>query len=174
MTTTNDLNIQDELELGQWITLQDSLIFPLEIDYVWSAFDNFLELLRFFSGTTDVELETDSGKPANSPGAIVRFDFQGSLVRNRLLYNNRQNYVWKMDIPEANKTFTLYIVTISARKVDEQHTEVTMNVEFVLQSQNREERAETLQIIKKHLTDHINEIMLFLEQRDGKEFKSAS
>ncbi len=173
MTTTNDLNIQDELEFGQWISLQDSLVFPLEINYVWSAFDNFLELLTFFSGTTDVELETDSGKPTNTPGAIVRFDFQGSLVRNRLLYNNRQNYVWKMDMPEANKTFTLYIVTFSAHKVDEQHTEVKINVEFVLQSQNREERAETLQVIKQYLTHHIKEIMQFLEKRDGKTLLSA-
>ncbi|MFN6567022.1 hypothetical protein [Dendronalium sp. ChiSLP03b] len=173
MTKTNNLITQDELDWGQWITLKDVQIVPLEIEYFWSAFDNYLEFLKGFSGRTNVELETDDGKPTDRPGAIVRFDFQGSLVRDRLLYNDRQNHVWKMDIPEATNLFTLYVVTISARKIDDHHTEVSITVELVLQSHNREERAEALQTLKAYLPKRIAEIIKFLQHRDGEAFKLA-
>ena len=165
--TTNNVSNADELEFGKWITLKDDRIIPLEIDYFWSAFDNDLEFLKGFSGHTDVELETDAGKPADGPGAIVRFDFQGSLVRDRLLYNDCQNHVWKMDIPEATNLFTLYIVTISATKVDEEHTKVSIMVELVLQSQNLEERSQALKTLKTYLAKRIPEIIRFLQNRDG-------
>lgn len=173
MTTTNNSTTRDELNFGEWISLKNVQIVPLQIEYFWSAFDNYLEFLKGFSGRTNVELETDSGKPANSPGAIVRFDFQGSLVRDRLLYNDRQNHVWKMDIPEATNLFTLYIVTITAQKVDDNHTEVSITVELVLQSQNREERAQSLQTLKAYLPKRIGEIIKFLQHRDGQAFKLA-
>ncbi|BBD57401.1 hypothetical protein NIES2109_01670 [Nostoc sp. HK-01] len=174
MALTTELKTRDELDFGAWISLNNVQIVPLEINYFWSAFDNYLEFLTGFSGRTNVELETDAGKPTNSPGAIVRFDFQGSLVRDRLLYNDRQNYVWKMDIPEATNLFTLYIVTITAQKIDDNYTKVSITVEFVLQSQNREERAQALQTLKAYLPKRIGEIIKFLQHRDGQGFKLAS
>jgi hypothetical protein len=173
MTKIETLNPRNELDFGKWISLKDVQIIPLEIEYFWSAFDNYLEFLKGFSGRTNVELETDAGKPADGSGAIVRFDFQGSLVRDRLLYNDRQNHIWKMDIPEATSLFTLYVVTITACKVDDSHTEVSITVELVLQSQNREERAQALQTLKAYLPKRIPEIIKFLQHRDGEAFKLA-
>lgn len=173
MIKTNDLKTPEQLEFGQWISLKNVQIVPLQIDYFWSAFDNYLEFLKGFSGRTNVELETDDGKPADGPGAIVRFNFQGSLVRDRLLYNDRQNHVWKMDIPEATNLFTLYVVTITAEKIGDNHTKVSITVELVLQSQNREERAQALQTLKAYLPKRIGEIIKFLQHRDGRAFKLA-
>ena len=171
--TTNTSKSSDELEFGQLITLNHMEIVPLEIEYFWSAFDNYFEFLKSFSGRTDVELETDNDKPKGGPGAIVRFDFQGSLVRNRLLYNDRKNHVWKMDIPEATNLFTLYIVTFKANKVDDNYTQVSITVELVLQSRDRQARADALQTLRTYLPKRIGEILRFLQRRDGDKFKLA-
>ncbi|MBE9016305.1 hypothetical protein IQ272_09165 [Chroococcidiopsidales cyanobacterium LEGE 13417] len=85
MTTIETLNSTNELDFGKWISLKNVQIVPLEIEYFWSAFDNYLEFLKGFSGRDNVELETNAGKPADGPGAIVRFDFQGSLQVGKCL-----------------------------------------------------------------------------------------
>ncbi|WP_017314367.1 hypothetical protein [Mastigocladopsis repens] len=166
MTSTINMDTTDELEYGTWISLKNVQMVPFSIDKFWSAFDDYLTFLNSFSGRTNVELETGFGKPKNTPGAIVRFDFMGSIVRDRLLLNDKKNHVWRMDIPEATPLFTLYNVTFSAREVGDQ-AEVTIIVEFVLQSENRSERAEALKTLKEFLPKRIPEIVKFIQERDG-------
>jgi hypothetical protein len=158
-------NSTDELEYGRWISLQDVQTIPFDVDYFWSAFDDYLSLLKSFSGRQDVKSETGFGIPLDGPGAIVRFDFKGSVVRDRLLINDRVNHVWKMDIPEATPLFTLYHVTFSAREVTG-GTEVKINVDFVLQSEKRQERADALKTLKEFLPKRISEIIKFLKEKN--------
>ena len=160
----------DVLEKGAWITLKHSELVPLNIDYFWSAFDNYLDFLKGFSGRNDVELEIDSNKPENGPGAIVRFDFQGGLVRDRLLHNDKVNHIWRMDIPEATSLFTLYNVMFSGGFVDDSLTEVSIKVEIVLQSNVREEREQALRTLLEYIPKRISEIVNYLKKRDGDKF----
>ncbi|MEG4837913.1 hypothetical protein [Microcoleus sp. B9-D4] len=169
MNSTNNLDSTDELEYGSWISLHNVQTVPLSVDHFWSAFDNYLELLKAFSGRTDVELETGFGKPQDGPGSIVRFNFMDSVVRDRLLVNDRKNHVWKMDIPEATPLFTLYNVTFKAREEGDRATEVSITVDIVLQSENREERAEALKTLREFLPKRIPEIVAFIQRRDGLE-----
>jgi hypothetical protein len=166
MLATSTLDATDELEFGKWISLKNVQTIPLSVDRFWSAFDDYSSLLMAFSGRTDVELETGDGKPKDGPGAIVRFNFEGSIVRDRLLINDRQNHLWKMDIPEATALFTLYQVTITAREVGDR-AEVSITVDFVLSSEKREERAEALKTLKEFLPKRIPEIVKFVQQKDG-------
>jgi hypothetical protein len=170
MNSTTNLDSTDDLEYGSWISLHNVQTVPLSVDHFWSAFDNYLELLKAFSGRTDVELETGFGKPPDGPGSIVRFNFMGGVVRDRLLLNDRKNHVWKMDIPEATPLFTLYHVTFKAREVGDRATEVSITVDIVLQSENREERAEALKTLRQFLPKRIPEIVAFIQRRDGIEY----
>jgi hypothetical protein len=90
----------------------------------------------------------------------------GGVVRDRLLLNDRKNHVWKMDIPEATPLFTLYHVTFKAREVGDRATEVSINVDIVLQSEKREERAEALKTLRQFLPKRIPEIVAFIQRRD--------
>ena len=168
MTSMNNLeSTADELKYGQWISLENVQRVSLSIDQFWSAFDNYLTFLSSLSGRTDVELETGFGKPQDGPGTIVRFNFQGSLVRDRLLLNDRQNYVWRMDIPEATELFLLYEVTFRAKKILEYLTEVKINVNFVLRSEKKEERLAALNTLKQYLPQRIPEIVKFIRKKEG-------
>lgn len=166
MTANNDI---DQLEYGQWISLTNVSVLPLDIDYYWSAYDDYFAYLSALSGRTNFQKETGLGKPNNGPGSIVSFDFEGMKVRDRLLINDRKNYVWKLDIPEATELFTLYQVTTTAKKVDN-GTEVTVVVEFVLQSEKREKREAALNTFKKYFGLRSSELQNFLKKRDGDKY----
>lgn len=166
-------NKQDPLEKGAWVTLKHSELIPLNVDYFWSAFDDYLEFLMCFSGRTDVELETDNNKPANGPGAIVHFEFEGYLVRDRLLDNDKEAHIWRMDIPEATPLYTLYIVTFTASAVSKSLTEVSIQVQIVMQSEERSDREEALNTLLTYIPKRIPEIIRLLEKRDGGKFELA-
>jgi hypothetical protein len=166
MPGTNEI---DQLEYGQWISLKKVEVLPLDIDYYWSAYDDYFAYLSALSGRTDVQKEIGFGKPDNSPGAIVSFNFEGMRVYDRLVINDRVNHVWKLDISQATELFTLYQVTTLAKKVDN-GTEVTVLVEFVLQSEKREEREEALNTFKKYFGLRSSELQNFLKTRDGDKY----
>jgi hypothetical protein len=166
-------NTDDSLTKGSWITLVHTELVPLNIDYFWSAFDDYLDFFKGFSGRKDVEIEVDDNKQQNEPGAIVRFNFQGSLVRGRLLLNDRLNHVWRMDIPQATPLFTIYIVTFFAEKIAESLTEVSIKVEVVLQSDDHDEREQDLNTLLLHAPRLISEIVEFLKVRDSSDFELA-
>jgi hypothetical protein len=166
-------NTDNSLTKGSWITLTHTELVPLNIDYFWSAFDDHLEFLKRFSGRKDLEIEVDDNKPQNGSGAIVRFNFQGSLVRNRLLLNDRLNHVWRMDIPQATPLFIICIVTFSAEKITESLTEVSVKVEVVLQSDDYDEREQALNTLLLYVPKHISEIVEFLKGRDSSNFELA-
>ena len=162
MPSTNEMN----MEYGQLISFTEVRVVPLDIDYFWSIYDDFFAFLSSLSGRTDVRKETGFGKPDNSPGAIVSFNFEGMRVYDRLVMNDRVNHVWKLDIPQATELFTIYQVTVTARKIDN-GTEITNVLEFVLRSEKLEERQAALALLQKYAASRPSEILDFLKSRDG-------
>lgn len=157
------------MDFGKWISYTSESFLPLDIDYFWSMYDDFYAFLSSLSGRTDVKKELGFGKPDNTPGAIVSFNFEGMRVYDRLILNDRVNHVWKLDIPQATRLFTLYQVTVSAKKVNN-GTQVTNFLEFVFCSEVLEERQEALALLQKYAKDRPTEIIDFLKERDGDKY----
>jgi hypothetical protein len=165
MATANAIN----MEYGQWISFTDVRVVPLDIDYFWSMYDDFFAFLSSLSGRTDVQKELGFGKPDNSPGAIVSFNFEGMRVYDRLVVNDRVNHIWKLDIPQATELFTLYQVTVTAEKL-EKGTEVTNVLEYVFRSEKLEEREAALRLLQEYARRRPNELLDFLKKRDGDKY----
>lgn len=165
MAATNEIN----MEYGQWISFTDVRVIPLDIDYFWSTYDDYFAFLNSLSGRTDVQKELGFGKPDNSPGAVVSFNFEGMRVYDRLVMNDRVNHIWKLDIPQATELFTLYQVTVTAKKIN-QGTEVTNLLEFVFRSEKLEERQAALHLLQEYAKLRPSELLGFLKKRDGDKY----
>jgi hypothetical protein len=165
MAAVNEIN----MEYGQWISFTDVRIIPLDTEYFWSTYDDFFAFLSSLSGRTDVKKELGFGKPDNSPGAIVSFNFEGMRVYDRLVMNDQVNHIWKLDIPQATELFTLYQVTVTAKKI-EKGTEVTNVLEFVLRSEKLEERQAALSLLQEYAKLRPSELLDFLKKRDGDKY----
>ncbi|WP_068820485.1 hypothetical protein [Phormidesmis priestleyi] len=165
MTVANGIS----MEYGQWISFTEVRFVPLDIDYFWSMYDDCFAFLSSLSGRTDVRKELGFGKPDNSPGAVVSFNFEGMRVYDRLVMNDRVNHVWKLDIPQATELFTLYQVTVTAKKADN-GTDVTNFLEFVLRSEKLEERQAALSLLQKYAKLRPSELLDFLKNRDGDQY----
>jgi arachidonate 5-lipoxygenase len=163
MDSLSNLNSPDHLEFGKRLSRTNVQTVPLSVDQFWSAFDDYLSLQKVLGGHQDTELEPG---PENDVGAIIRFEFMGSITRERLVVKDSHNHIWKIDIPEPNALFTFYEATVKVYKTGDR-TEASLTMDFVLRSENREERAKALNILEKYLPTRIPEVTNFVLQRDG-------
>ena len=161
---------EDPLEQGACIVLTHLELVPLNIGYFWSAFDDSLELLQRFSGINDIDLEDDNSKLSNNHGASIRFTFQDALVSSRLLCNEKENYIWRTFLPKETPLLESCTVSLTAKKITEMLTEISIKIEISLQSNDREKRKQNLNSIVSYIPSLISEIIFYLENRDGSKF----
>ncbi|MEP0883267.1 SRPBCC family protein [Trichocoleus sp. ST-U3] len=166
MTSLSTLNSTDDLEFGKHVSRTNVQKIPISVNQFWSGFDDYLSLQKVLGAHENTELETGDGKPENGVGAIIRFEFGGGITRERLVVKDDQTHVWKIDIPEPNVLFTFYEAT--ARVYDtETGPEVSLTMEVVMRSENREDRAKALKIMENFLPTRIPEVTNFILRRDG-------
>ncbi|MBD2354181.1 SRPBCC family protein [Tolypothrix sp. FACHB-123] len=163
MDSPSNLIPAADLEFGKRVSRTNVQRVPLSVEQFWSAFDDYLHLQKVFGGHQDTELEPG---PINDVGAIIRFEFMGSITRERLVVKDSQNHIWKIDIPEPNALFSFYEATVKVYDTGD-GTEVSLTMEVVMLSENREERAKALSILEKYLPTRIPELSNFVLQRDG-------
>lgn len=139
---------------------------PISIDHCWSAFDDYLDFQTRLARHEDTRLEPG---PANGPGAIISFKYQGTRTYETLLIKDDCKKIWKINIPRPNETFSFYEATIKLLEGEtEGEQEIEAQLDGVLIEKDDEKRKSLInQLAAVGLNGRIREIVDVVLERDG-------